>query len=589
MLDNRLARGARAGRSRVWQSAYARSLVVGQPRQVTPEPGADPAQLARLLAAAKPHEILLVDPLDDWLTTSESDGRADRGAGRVRRHGDSGRLRGEPGGARVAGGAGAGRTARRGEPGPRRRPPTRWCWSSLGSRRGSRGRRRLAAADGGDRRAGGDRTGSVQPARTAHPGRSDQRRRPPSTRGLGGLGLGALERVVAFAAGTQGETTPAPWRQPRVLVLGGDHGGAAAAGAARPRPIWSPGCAPAPAHWHCSPGRPVRGVRVVETAAAAAIEAGPAMDDAAVEEAMAHGWRLAEQAADEGVDLLIVAGLGAGAETAAAAVAAVHTNTEPAMLLGWVRTADGNDRRSGVDPPLRRGAGRGSPGTRRQPHRRPGSAGRARRPGHRHRPPACCWAPPARRTPVLLDGPVAAAAALVARNLAGQARHWWLLPDHGDHPTVRRAAGGAAPGARCSTCGWPWARGRPPARRCRCCAGRSVWPRRYERRLDHPHRGAGGPRMSTSHCLPPGLSRRRAAPGRSPSAGWARTCRWSPRPTGRSPTNTRICGRGMPRPAPRGPTTGGRPRRPLGQQRIPPPELRLGPADRPTDPGLHRA
>src|SRR5690606_16659984 len=45
-----------------------------------------------------------------------------------------------------------------------------------------------------------------------------------------------------------------------------------------------------------------------------------------------------------------------------------------------------------------------------------------------------------RRTPVLLDGPVGVTAALVSRELGGQARHWCLLPDHNGHPTVRYTA-----------------------------------------------------------------------------------------------------------------------------------------------------
>jgi NaMN:DMB phosphoribosyltransferase len=45
-----------------------------------------------------------------------------------------------------------------------------------------------------------------------------------------------------------------------------------------------------------------------------------------------------------------------------------------------------------------------------------------------------------RRLPVLIDGPVGVAAALVTRDLAGQARHWCLLPDHGNDPTVKLAA-----------------------------------------------------------------------------------------------------------------------------------------------------
>jgi NaMN:DMB phosphoribosyltransferase len=46
----------------------------------------------------------------------------------------------------------------------------------------------------------------------------------------------------------------------------------------------------------------------------------------------------------------------------------------------------------------------------------------------------------ARRTPVLLDGPVGVAAALVARDFGSQTRHWLLLPDDGGHPAVRLGA-----------------------------------------------------------------------------------------------------------------------------------------------------
>jgi NaMN:DMB phosphoribosyltransferase len=43
----------------------------------------------------------------------------------------------------------------------------------------------------------------------------------------------------------------------------------------------------------------------------------------------------------------------------------------------------------------------------------------------------------ARRTPVLIDGPVGVAAGLVARDFGAQTRHWLLLPDAGDDPTVK--------------------------------------------------------------------------------------------------------------------------------------------------------
>jgi nicotinate-nucleotide--dimethylbenzimidazole phosphoribosyltransferase len=46
----------------------------------------------------------------------------------------------------------------------------------------------------------------------------------------------------------------------------------------------------------------------------------------------------------------------------------------------------------------------------------------------------------ARRMPVLLDGPVGVAAALIARDLGGQSRHWCLLPDAGVHALVKQGA-----------------------------------------------------------------------------------------------------------------------------------------------------
>jgi NaMN:DMB phosphoribosyltransferase len=45
-----------------------------------------------------------------------------------------------------------------------------------------------------------------------------------------------------------------------------------------------------------------------------------------------------------------------------------------------------------------------------------------------------------RRTPVMIDGPVGAAAALAARDFATEVRLWLLLADDGDHPAVQTAA-----------------------------------------------------------------------------------------------------------------------------------------------------
>jgi nicotinate-nucleotide--dimethylbenzimidazole phosphoribosyltransferase len=257
--------------------------------------------------------------------------------------------------------------------------------------------------------------------------------------GLGAVSLGALAPVVRFAAGAQRRAVPEPWRQIRVLVLLGDHAGAAAAGApgsARRAASLRAGTSPLARLAGAAGAR----VQLVETATAAPIEDQPAMPEEQVDPAIGYGWRLAQQAVDEGDDLLVLGAIGDGAETAAAAVTAVLApNTEPAGLLARVRTEPGRiddtawmHRCAAVRDAVRR-ARSGSRTTGRAVLAELGGPDLATATG-------VLLGAAARRTPVLLDGPVGAAAALAARNLASPARFWCLLPDHGRHPTVTAVA-----------------------------------------------------------------------------------------------------------------------------------------------------
>lgn len=256
---------------------------------------------------------------------------------------------------------------------------------------------------------------------------------------LAGAGLGALTAAVAFAAATQANAVPVPWHTVRTLVLRGDHQGAAAAGAAdsgRLTAALASGTGPL-AELAAAAGSPVR---LVEVASAAPIEAGPALpNDEAADRALDHGWQLAAEAAGDGVDLLILGSIGSGADTAAAAVVAAlgGTGTDVASLLGRVRALDGTiddgawmHRCAAARDALRRvrSAARTAAG--------PvladlGGADLATATG-------IILGAAAHRIPVLLDGPVGAAAAQVARALAAPARRWCLVPDNGGHPTVIR-------------------------------------------------------------------------------------------------------------------------------------------------------
>ncbi|WP_431895255.1 bifunctional adenosylcobinamide kinase/adenosylcobinamide-phosphate guanylyltransferase [Micromonospora haikouensis] len=254
-----------------------------------------------------------------------------------------------------------------------------------------------------------------------------------------GAGLGVLERVVGFAAATQGTPTPASWDSVRVLLLHGDHAGGAAAG--------SP---PGESARRAAQARAGQGVlarlaaesgaslQVVETPASEAIEELPALDHEQVEQALRYGWRLAEEAAEAGVRLLVLAACGAGTDAAAAAVLAATAGAEPPAVLGRVVTAGGEiddaawmRRCAAVRDALHRT--RRSPRDAKDVLAELGGGDIAVATG-------VLLGATARRLPVLLDGPVGLAAGMVSRDLAGQARHWCLLADHGGHPAVRLAA-----------------------------------------------------------------------------------------------------------------------------------------------------
>ncbi|MDW3849292.1 bifunctional adenosylcobinamide kinase/adenosylcobinamide-phosphate guanylyltransferase [Micromonospora sp. BRA006-A] len=260
-----------------------------------------------------------------------------------------------------------------------------------------------------------------------------------ATLDLPGAGLGVLEQVVGFAAATQGTSTPRPWDSVRVLLIQGDHEGGASAGA-------TPGESARRAR-QARAGRGAlarlaaetrAGLQIVEAPVSAPMEDGPALPADEVEAALRYGWRLAEQAADAGVQLLVLAACGAGAEAAAAAVLAATAGAEPPTVLGRVITEQGE-----IDDTawmVRCAAVRDALHRTRRSAREAKDVLAELGGGDIALATGVLLGATARKVPVLLDGPVGTAAAMVSRDLAGQARHWCLLPDHGGRPGVRLAA-----------------------------------------------------------------------------------------------------------------------------------------------------
>ncbi len=322
-----------------------------------------------------------------------------------------------------------------------------------------------------------------------------------ATLDLPGRGLGVLADVVEFAAGVQGTDRPHPFEAPHLLLLASEQPGpladgidpeaarrwiirtrrgegalallAAAAGVpvdvvdvpgtARVNAVREPaGDAPGSDPAGDAPGDAPDTVDTSGTVDmpdmvdSASVESTPdsadgpdtvdstfldAMSDDELTAAFDAGVRLADRAADSGVELLILAAAGAGVDAAATAVIAALTGAEAAGLLPRVIAGTGTGRRYDHEAWMRESVAvrdalyrlRGRESDTRTVLRTVGGPVIATATG-------VLLGAAARRTAVLLDGPAGVAAALAARDVAAQVRHWLLLPDHGDAPAVRQGA-----------------------------------------------------------------------------------------------------------------------------------------------------
>jgi nicotinate-nucleotide--dimethylbenzimidazole phosphoribosyltransferase len=256
---------------------------------------------------------------------------------------------------------------------------------------------------------------------------------------LPGAGLGALGEAVEFAAATQGTTIPRPWRAVRVLLLAGAHAGGAAAGTdpadAERRAAQVEAGEGALSRLAGEAGADVAVLRLPESGA---MEDGPVLAADAVEAALQQGWQLADRAADDGKDVLVLGSCGVGTDATAAAVMAATTGAEPAAVLPRVLAPGGRyddeawmARCAAVRDAMHRI--RQEPRGAKDILAQIGGADLAVATG-------ALLGAGARRLPVLLDGPVGIAAGLIARDLAAQTRHWCLLPDAGITALVKQGA-----------------------------------------------------------------------------------------------------------------------------------------------------
>lgn len=257
-----------------------------------------------------------------------------------------------------------------------------------------------------------------------------------------GSGLGSLTAAVSWAGRVQNTNAPVPFTQPQGLIVTGSHRGGYAAGDADETESLLDGSAPLTRLAE----RAQLPLRFIHTTLAPAAEDGPLLSEQEYVEALEIGKQAADDAIDSGADLLVVAGLGPGTVTAAIAVTS-HLVRVPAVDLSprlrvpggliddntWMR------RTAAIRDTVVRttGAERTAATTLRE-FGGPVLATLT----------AIIVAAAVRRTPLLIDGPVATAAALTSRDFSLGAPKWCYAPDRIPHPVVDKVAnqvGMAAP------------------------------------------------------------------------------------------------------------------------------------------------
>jgi hypothetical protein len=236
---------------------------------------------------------------------------------------------------------------------------------------------------------------------------------------------------VAFIAGVQAHPYPRP-----IPVGPGRAGDRIALGRGRAGSAPDPRKAVPLQHLASAAGAGI--VTLEWQPAAAAIEFEDAITPEQMDSALRAGWAEAERAADEGIEMLILAAGGPGASAAAVAVISAISGYEATALLGRVVTPAGiyddnawMTRCLALRDAMHRVRNRdGDPRTVLSAL---GGADLAAATG-------LLLGAASRRLPVMIDGPVGAAAAMLANDFAPMVRRWLMLPDAGRNVALIVAA-----------------------------------------------------------------------------------------------------------------------------------------------------
>jgi nicotinate-nucleotide--dimethylbenzimidazole phosphoribosyltransferase len=267
--------------------------------------------------------------------------------------------------------------------------------------------------------------------------------------------LGRLEELAIWLAGAQGQCPPQPLDRVRVVVFAGDHGVARGGVSAYPPEVTA---AMVRAFVAGRAGVSVlarqhgAGVRVLDLGvdadlsdlgpevtrfkvrrASGSIDREDALTQDELDAAFTAGMTVADEEVDAGADLLIAGDMGIGNSTVAAALVGAALSLSPLDVVGGGTGVDDEAWARKVAA-LRDALHRARPVSKDGLAllRTVGSADTAAMTGF-------LLQAAVRRTPVLLDGVVSCACALVGRRMVEDSRHWWLAGHRSTEPAQHRA------------------------------------------------------------------------------------------------------------------------------------------------------
>jgi nicotinate-nucleotide--dimethylbenzimidazole phosphoribosyltransferase len=252
-----------------------------------------------------------------------------------------------------------------------------------------------------------------------------------------GAGLGRLQPAVGWAARMQATDAPEPFASPQMLLFTGEYPEGWATGDYSPVEEQAEALEKGEGALAEQAARSGLPITVVRTPASEGVD-GPLLDETELNEVLRLGRETADRAIDAGADLLLIAGIGAGASTAAVGVCSFIAKDDITTFMPQLHAPGGSvfdtawmGRIAALRDHLAFNRG-----FKRSPEALVSRLGGAQLGAMA----AAIFTAATRSTAILIDGPAAMAAMMIARDFGLAAPKWCYAPNRSTHPVVVKLA-----------------------------------------------------------------------------------------------------------------------------------------------------